>query len=85
MNKIANKIVVLISSLFLLVINKARKYCEEGKIVTFGVVPTSPEIGYGYINASVPIESSLQAYPIENFIEKPKNLIILVIALLIKI
>ncbi len=56
---------------FLEVINKARKYCEEGKIVTFGVVPTSPEIGYGYINASVPIESSLQAYPIEKFIEKP--------------
>ena len=56
---------------FLLVINKARRPCEEGKIVTFGVVPTSPEIGYGYINASVPIESSLRAYPIENFIEKP--------------
>ena len=34
---------------FLSVINKARKYCDDGKIVTFGVVPTSPEIGYGYI------------------------------------
>ena len=56
---------------FLLVINKARKYCEEGKIVTFGVVPTSPEIGYGYINASVPLENTLKAYPIEKFIEKP--------------
>ena len=56
---------------FLLVINKARKYCEEGKIVTFGVVPTSPEIGYGYINASVPLEKTLKAYPIEKFIEKP--------------
>ena len=56
---------------FLLVINNARKYCEEGKIVTFGVVPTSPEIGYGYIHASVPLESELQAYPIEKFIEKP--------------
>ena len=56
---------------FLLVINKAKKYCEEGKIVTFGVVPTSPEIGYGYINASVPSESELKAYPIEKFIEKP--------------
>ena len=56
---------------FLLVINKARKYCEEGKIVTFGVLPTSPEIGYGYINASVPLESELKAYPVEKFIEKP--------------
>ncbi len=56
---------------FLSVINKARKYCDEGKIITFGVVPTSPEIGYGYINASVPIERHLKAYPIEKFIEKP--------------
>ena len=56
---------------FLSVINKARKYCDDGKIVTFGVVPTSPEIGYGYINASVPIEKHLKAYPIEKFIEKP--------------
>ena len=56
---------------FLLVINKARKYCNEGRIVTFGVVPTSPEIGYGYINASVSIESELKAYEIKKFIEKP--------------
>ena len=56
---------------FLLVINKAMKYCNEGKVVTFGVVPTSPEIGYGYINASVPLENILKAYPIEKFIEKP--------------
>ena len=56
---------------FLSVINKARKYCEEGKIVTFGVAPTFPEIGYGYINVSVKIQSELKAYPIEKFIEKP--------------
>ncbi len=56
---------------FLSVINKARQYCDAGKIVTFGVIPTSPEIGYGYINASVPIESKFQAYPIKKFIEKP--------------
>ena len=56
---------------FLIVINKARYYCEKGNIVTFGVVPTSPEIGYGYINASVPIENELKAYPIDKFIEKP--------------
>ncbi len=56
---------------FLLVINKARKYCDEGKIVTFGVVPTYPEIGYGYINSSVSIQTELRAYPIEKFIEKP--------------
>ena len=56
---------------FLLVINKAKKYCNEGKIVTFGVIPTSPETGYGYIQASLPIENQLKAYPIKKFIEKP--------------
>ena len=57
---------------FLLVINKARKYCEENKIVTFGVVPTSPETGYGYIKSSLPLdERELKAYHIEKFIEKP--------------
>ena len=56
---------------FLKVINKARQYCDQGKIVTFGVVPTSPEIGYGYINTSVAFENELKAYPIIKFIEKP--------------
>ncbi len=56
---------------FLLVINKAKKYCDEGKIVTFGVVPSSPETGYGYIKASAPIEKEAEIYPIERFIEKP--------------
>ena len=42
------------------------------KIVTFGVVPTYPETGYGYIKSSLPLdESQLKAYPIDKFIEKP--------------
>ena len=46
---------------------------EAGKMVTFGVVPDSPEIGYGYIKSSNPIEPNkpLQAYKIETFVEKP--------------
>ena len=42
-------------------------------MVTFGVVPDSPEIGYGYIKSSSPIEPNkpLQAYKIETFVEKP--------------
>ncbi len=56
---------------FLYVIKQAKKYCKEDKIVTFGVVPTSPETGYGYIKSSLPIERGLRAYPIKEFIEKP--------------
>ena len=28
------------------------KFAEMNKLVTFGVVPKSPEIGYGYIKAA---------------------------------
>jgi len=46
---------------------------EAGQLVTFGVVPTSPETGYGYIKATGHIEKtqSTQAYPVEKFVEKP--------------
>ena len=36
---------------FLNVIHLGLKFTEMNKLVTFGVVPTSPEIGYGYIKA----------------------------------
>lgn len=45
---------------------------EAGKLVTFGIVPTSPETGYGYIRAQQKIEETqLQSYPIAQFVEKP--------------
>jgi mannose-1-phosphate guanylyltransferase/mannose-6-phosphate isomerase len=39
-----------------------------GKLVTFGVVPTKPETGYGYIRKST---GEGPAFPIEQFVEKP--------------
>lgn len=45
---------------------------ESGKLVTFGIVPTSPETGYGYIKAQQKIEETqLQSYPVAQFVEKP--------------
>ncbi|TFF50654.1 mannose-1-phosphate guanylyltransferase/mannose-6-phosphate isomerase [Pseudomonas putida] len=41
---------------------------RDGKIVTFGIVPTKPETGYGYIR--VP-EKGCGAQPVESFVEKP--------------
>jgi mannose-1-phosphate guanylyltransferase / mannose-6-phosphate isomerase len=40
----------------------------QGRLVTFGVVPTSPHTGYGYIEAG---ERSKAAAPIQSFVEKP--------------
>jgi mannose-1-phosphate guanylyltransferase len=46
----------------------------EGKLVTFGIVPTAPETGYGYIEAAEPLPAEaeqLRAVPIARFVEKP--------------
>ncbi len=44
---------------------------EKGELVTFGIVPTAPETGYGYIRASVNSEGNMGAYPVLEFVEKP--------------
>ncbi len=49
------------------VISDAKKQAEEGALVTFGIVPTSPHTGYGYIQADAKNTIS----PVEAFIEKP--------------
>ena len=56
---------------FLNVISKGLKFTEMDKLVTFGVVPTSPEIGYGYIKATKPFGEYIEGFDIESFIEKP--------------
>jgi len=65
---------------FLTLIEKGLEYSEKNKLVTFGIVPKSPEIGYGYIKASKPLQNTLEGIEIESFLEKPdlktaKNLI----------
>ena len=56
---------------FLNVIDIGLNYSEKNKLVTFGVVPSSPEIGYGYIKSSKPFSNKLEGLEIESFIEKP--------------
>ncbi len=41
---------------------------EAGGVVTFGVTPTGPETGYGYIRAG---EGDGPALPVREFVEKP--------------
>ena len=47
---------------------KGVEAAEADKLVTFGIVPTAPETGYGYIKAS-PVDGS--AVPVDTFVEKP--------------
>ena len=41
---------------------------EDGRLVTFGIVPTAPHTGYGYIEAGDPVHG---AYFVASFKEKP--------------
>ena len=44
-------------------VHKATELATAGKLVTFGIQPTSPETGYGYIEAN--------GYTVLRFVEKP--------------
>ena len=47
-------------------------YSEKDKLVTFGVIPRSPEIGYGYIKSETPFNpKKIEGLNISEFIEKP--------------
>lgn len=48
----------------------AKDAAEHGKLVAFGVVPSAPETGYGYIQRGASFGSA-GCYEIERFIEKP--------------
>jgi len=47
-------------------INEAKNVAEEGKIVTFGIKPTYPETGFGYIQS----ENNI----VKSFTEKPDSI-----------
>ena len=44
---------------------------QNGKIVTFGIQPTHPQTGYGYLELSEKISDPLGALSVVNFVEKP--------------
>jgi mannose-1-phosphate guanylyltransferase len=48
---------------------KAEKLAEQNKLVTFGIVPTQPETGYGYIQRGDALP--LEGYDVARFVEKP--------------
>ncbi len=49
-----------------------KSYSSSDKLVTFGVVPTCPETGYGYIKSDKPFDlENIEGNHISEFIEKP--------------
>ena len=54
-------------------INVGIKEAQKNKLITFGIVPTYPETGFGYIKAKEDIlNKNLNSSEIEKFHEKPK-------------
>ena len=50
----------------------AKGYSSKNKLVTFGVIPSSPETGYGYIKSEKPFnKKNIEGLKISKFIEKP--------------
>lgn len=55
-------------NLFAKSVDNAKKLAERGYIVTFGVKPSYPESGYGYVKVDTVLGSG---YKVEKFVEKP--------------
>lgn len=51
-------------------VSDAEKFAEAGKLVTFGIVPTTPETGYGYIKTGDKLDG--EGYKVAAFVEKPE-------------
>ena len=50
---------------------QARAAAAAGRLVTFGMRPTGPETGFGYIEAGEPLAGLAGARAIKRFVEKP--------------
>ncbi|PHV27033.1 mannose-1-phosphate guanylyltransferase/mannose-6-phosphate isomerase [Janthinobacterium sp. BJB426] len=52
-------------------IAEAALLAADGALATFGIVPTAPETGYGYIRSGVPVNPGAVGCKVERFVEKP--------------
>lgn len=49
----------------------ATQLASAGQLVTFGIIPTAPETGYGYIRRGAVSPLTGQAFSVAQFVEKP--------------
>jgi len=63
--------VILQASVFQEAVKQAERLALQNFLVTFGIVPTHPETGYGYIKRGAVAVMDDLAYPVAAFVEKP--------------
>ncbi|MCC8396964.1 mannose-1-phosphate guanylyltransferase/mannose-6-phosphate isomerase [Paraburkholderia sp. MMS20-SJTR3] len=49
----------------------AAHIAHDGRLVTFGITPTEPHTGYGYIRAGARLIDGTQNFAVDSFVEKP--------------
>ncbi|MGB0749242.1 MAG: mannose-1-phosphate guanylyltransferase/mannose-6-phosphate isomerase [Magnetospiraceae bacterium] len=54
---------------FLAAVQRGQAAAQQGSIVTFGITPTAPETGYGYIKAGAELADGVKVA--DKFVEKP--------------
>ncbi len=52
-------------------VQQAASQVGQGALATFGIVPTGPETGYGYIHRGAAAGSEGQGFAVDRFVEKP--------------
>jgi mannose-1-phosphate guanylyltransferase/mannose-6-phosphate isomerase len=52
-------------------IKRAAAIAAAGKLVLFGIEPTQPHTGYGYIRRGAPLDETGAAFAVDAFFEKP--------------
>ena len=63
--------VILDTAVFSELASSAADIAREGYLVTFGIEPTSPHTGYGYIRSGAALDEIGRAYRVDGFTEKP--------------
>ena len=56
---------------FLAAIDAAAPAAREGRLALFGIRPTAPATGYGYIETGAALEGRPQVFDVARFVEKP--------------
>ncbi|RAT17670.1 mannose-1-phosphate guanylyltransferase/mannose-6-phosphate isomerase [Lonsdalea populi] len=57
---------------FHMAVENATPYAKTGSLVTFGIIPTGPETGYGYIHRGEQLSNVENApFRVQRFVEKP--------------
>jgi len=59
------------ASHFVDLMKQGAEVAEKGHLVTFGVIPSGPETGFGYIDAGKGLGGTHNAFHVSRFVEKP--------------